>query len=219
MALIRTLSGAASLTAGDRAIAAEAARRLLAGEIIILPTDTVYGLFLHSTVPEDVARLERLKRRPQPKPLAALLREDGRLVAFMREAIRPLAGKDAERLIPGALTLVTPFAEWNGLLPSELATLPYPAIGVRIPAHEFVQEVLAGCGGWALATSANAADKPTPAVLDEVLLAFGADSVSFTVDGGECAETPSAVVELRDGELHILRSHPLLIHQRVRRAD
>jgi hypothetical protein len=124
MARIRRLSGATPLTPNDRAIAAEAADRLLAGELIILPTDTVYGLFLHSTAPEAIARLERLKHRPQPKPLAALLREDERLVAFMRGTVEPLAGGAAEKLIPGALTLIAPFAEWRGLLPPELAALP-----------------------------------------------------------------------------------------------
>ncbi len=210
MARIRRLSGATPLTPNDRAIAAEAADRLLAGELIILPTDTVYGLFLHSTAPEAIARLERLKHRPQPKPLAVLLREDERLVAFMRGTVEPLAGGAAEKLIPGALTLIAPFAEWRGLLPPELAALPYPAIGVRIPAHPFLQEVLAGCGCWALATSANVADEPTPAALDEVLKTLSVDAVSFAVDGGECPQPPSAVVELSQGKLRVLRSHPLL---------
>jgi len=210
MVRVATLSGGHQLTAEDHAIAAEAARRLLAGEIVVLPTDTVYGLFLHSTAPEALARVERIKRRRQPKPLAALLREDEKLAAFMREAVLPLADEAAEKLVPGALTLVAPFAEWRGLLPQGLARLPYPAVGVRIPAHPFVQEVLALCEGWALATSANVAEEPTPASLEGVLDALGAGSVSFAVDGGNCPLAPSAVVEMKHGKLSILRPHPLL---------
>lgn len=198
------------MTTEDRAVAAEAASRLLAGEVVILPTDTVYGLLLRSTAPEAIARLERIKRRPQPKPLAALLRKEAALVALMRGFIAPLAGGATTQLVPGALTLVAPLAEWRWLLPTELAELPYPAIGIRIPAHEFLQEVLAVCGGWALATSANAADNPTPSSLTGVLEALGADNVDFAVDGGECAQAPSAVVEWSKGTIRILRSHPLL---------
>ncbi len=190
-------------------IVAQTAELLLAGGIVIFPTDTVYGLMIHGTDVEQLARLNALKGRPSDRPIAALVATDAPLVQHMRELMISLPG--AKKLIPGALTIVADRATWGNALPEPLTHLPYSRIGVRIPDHAVLQEVLARCGGWLMATSANLEGHPTPPSLKEVIAQLsGASSVGLAVDSGKCGTEPSAVVEVIGGQTRITRPHPIL---------
>lgn len=192
-------------------IVAQTAELLLAGGIVIFPTDTVYGLMIHGTDAKQLARLNALKGRSPDKPIAALVAADAPLVRHMRELVRSLGELAAKRLIPGALTIVADRGAWGNALPEPLMSLPYGSIGMRIPDHAVLQEVLARCGGWLMATSANPEGLPTPPSLKEVIAQLGgASSVELAVDGGKCGTEPSAVVEVSGSRTRITRPHPIL---------
>jgi L-threonylcarbamoyladenylate synthase len=191
------------------AVVAETAEALLAGGIVVFPTDTVYGLMIHATDAAQLARINALKKRPFDKPVAALVVVDAALIARMRELVGTLPG--AEKLIPGALTVVAERSAWANVLPHPLMSLPYSRIGVRVPDHAILQEVLARCEGWLMATSANLEGRPTPPSLTEVTAQLSeASEIALAVDGGKCTAEPSAVVEISSTETRIMRTHPLL---------
>jgi len=192
-------------------VVAQTAEVLLAGGIVIFPTDTVYGLMIHGTDAEQLARLNALKRRISGKPIPALAVADAPLVAHMRELVRSLGESAVERLIPGALTVVTDRSTWGEVLPRPLASLPYNRIGVRVPDYPALQEILSRCGGWLMATSANPEGHPTPSLLAGVIAQLGETTdIGLAVDGGECGAEPSAVMEVIGGRVRTVRSNPLL---------
>ncbi len=191
------------------AVVAETAEVLLSGGVVIFPTDTVYGLMIHAKDAAQLARINALKKRPFDKPIAALVAAEATLVGYMRELVRPLPG--AEKLIPGPLTVVAERSAWANVLPHPLMSVPYSRIGVRVPDHAALQEVLVRCEGWLMATSANLEGRPTPPSPGEVTAQLGeAPEITLAVDGGLCAAAPSAIVEISGSEMRIMRPHSLL---------
>ena len=119
---------------------AEAAALLMKGGVVILPTDTVYGIAAHPGYPEAVARICTIKGRSGDKPIALLVADPEAITRF--GAIFPEAAKAlAARYWPGALTLVLPCGERHE--------------GFRVPAHDGACALLAACGGVLRVTSAN----------------------------------------------------------------
>jgi L-threonylcarbamoyladenylate synthase len=172
---------------------------LAAGELAIVPTDTVYGL-ASSPEEEPVRRLYRAKGRAEPKPTALVAAD----VEVLLELIPELAGR-AERaaraLLPGAYTLVLPnpsrrFPWLTGDRPE--------TIGVRIPAVDGVaRELLAGARAL-VATSANHPGGPDPHRLEDVPPELRA-AVAAEVDAGELPGTPSTVLDLTGAEPRVIR--------------
>ena len=163
-----------------------------AGGVVVFPADTVYGLACDPENPEAVARLYELKGRPPDKPAAVMF--------FSVEVLPELGPRTralAERLLPGAVTL---------LVPSERFPLSGGAgtLGLRVPDLPAFADVTVPV----LQSSANLTGGPDARRLEDVpeSIRRGADLV---LDGGELAGTPSTVVDLRDyetfGELAIVR--------------
>ncbi|MEO0347056.1 MAG: L-threonylcarbamoyladenylate synthase [Pseudomonadota bacterium] len=156
-----------------------AARALSRGELIGLPTETVYGLAADAANPEAVARVFAAKERPQFNPLISHVAD---LEMAMREGRfdgRALAL--AEAFWPGPLTLVVPVAETGQS--SELARAGLSTIGLRVPHHPIAQALLRAHGGPISAPSANPSGKLSPTAADDVRAGLG-DSVSVLLDGG-----------------------------------
>jgi L-threonylcarbamoyladenylate synthase len=157
----------------------DAVAALRAGQAVILPTDTVYGL---CALPEHEDVLYELKGRDRSKPVALVAADIDALLA----AVPGLDRAMLERYLPGAYTLV------------------FESAGVRVPnlppvAAEVVREV-----GVVAATSANLSGGPDPRrvedVPEEIRVAVGA-----IVDAGELPGTPSTVIDLRGAKPVILR--------------
>lgn len=165
----------------------DAVAALERGALVVLPTDSVYGLAarLH---PATVAELIRIKARPPDKPLPVLGSTAGQLasVAVLDETALVLA----RDFWPGPLTLVLPRAEGFDL---DLGGGP-DTVGVRIPAHEVARALLERAGPLAV-TSANRSGEPPATTVDEARVAFG-DEIPVYLDGGLAAGTPSTVVSL-----------------------
>jgi L-threonylcarbamoyladenylate synthase len=128
-----------------------AAAALRAGELVIFPTETVYGLGCDAASPRAVARLFAAKGRPSFNPLIAHVLD---LAAARREAdLHPLAVALAEKFWPGPLTLVAPRRTDSTI--AELACAGLATVALRAPAHPVARALLAGFGGAIAAPSAN----------------------------------------------------------------
>jgi L-threonylcarbamoyladenylate synthase len=179
---------------------AQALAALRAGELAVLPTDTVYGLAATAYRAEPARRLYALKRRPPEQPTALVASDLDVLFECVPE-LRGRAGVVARALLPGPYTLVFPnpacrFAWLTGSTPD--------AIGVRVPAVAGVAaEVLAGAGAL-VATSANLPGGPEPRALRDVPPELAAGAAAL-VDGGELPGTASTVLDLTGLEPRVVR--------------
>ena len=154
------------------------------GGVVVFPADTVYGLACDPENPAAVQRLYALKGRPPDKPAAVMFFDRDRALAALPE-LGPRTRALAERLLPGAVTL---------LVPSDRFPLAGGAgtLGLRVPDLP----AFAGVTVPVLQSSANLAGGPDARRLDEVpeTIRRGADLV---IDGGELGGTPSTVIDLR----------------------
>ena len=182
---------------------AEAIAHLLAGGVVAIPTDTVYGLAALATSVEAVGALIDLKGREQQQPIAVLV-DTVEAVAPYLEAASALDG--IGRFWPGALTAVV-LARPGGLVPP-VVTEPASTIGVRMPDDELARAVIRGCGGVLAVTSANRHGEPAATSAEECVAAFGDTLV--VLDGGTRNGTaPSTVVDLTGPRPRILRAGPI----------
>lgn len=188
--------------AADADGVAEAARLLGAGEIVALPTETVYGLAADACDGEAVARIYAAKGRPSINPLIVHvpgLSKAEDLVTFDDRARRL-----AERFWPGPLTLVLPRREHAGI--ASLVAAGLPTLAVRTPAHPVMQAVLAATARPLAAPSANrsGAISPTRAAHAAASLA---GRVPLVLEGGPAAVgLESAIVSvLPDEPARLLR--------------
>ncbi|HEY2354211.1 MAG TPA: L-threonylcarbamoyladenylate synthase [Gaiellaceae bacterium] len=157
----------------------DAVAALRAGQAVILPTDTVYGL---CTLPEHEDVLYELKGRDRSKPVALIAADVNGLLA----AVPGLDRAVLERYLPGAYTLV------------------FESAGVRVPnlppaAAEVVRAV-----GVVAATSANLSGGPDPRRVEDISEEIRA-AVGAIVDAGALPGTPSTVLDLRGDEPVVLR--------------
>ncbi len=171
-----------------RATAIEALRR---GEIVALPTDTVYGIAIPLETPEGIEQLFAVKRRPPQKGIALLLGsvEQGAEIGILDHRAHALA----RRYWPGPLTIVVP-ARPEAHLP-EVLTGGLPTVGLRLPDHP-APRALAAAVGPLPTTSANLSGDPDSLTADEVVARLG-DAVAVVLDGGRTrGAVPSTVVDL-----------------------
>jgi len=193
----------AVLEADDPDSLERAVALLRSGEVVAVPTDTVYGLAVDPRLPEAVERVFALKERPAAVALPILVgsAEQVEVVAGVLEsAARGLA----DRWWPGPLTLVVPrkrgFDADLGGGPTGRWT-----VGVRWPDHPVVRALCLAVGPLAV-TSANPHGRPPATTADEVAGAFaGAGPLAAVLDGGVCAGLPSTVVECRGPASRCLR--------------
>jgi len=185
-----------------------AAAALADGEVVAVPTDTVYGLAVDPTQPEAVHRLFALKGRPSDVPLPVLVASSEQ-VGVVAGELGPAARSLGERYWPGPLTLVVPRR------PGFTVDLGGPAsargtVGVRRPDQPVVVALCELLGPLAV-TSANRHGAAPATTAEEVVEAFaGADQPTVVLDGGVCRGVPSTVVECRGPASRCLREGALL---------
>lgn len=186
---------------------AEAARLILAGEPVAVPTETVYGLAADATNAEAVARIYEAKGRPSFNPLIvhvpdlAAAEKIGEFGAQAREL--------AERHWPGPLTLVVPL-RGNAAIAS-IVTAGLPMIGLRVPSHPAMQALLRAVGRPLAAPSANASGAISPTRAEHVLKSLGG-RIPLIVDGGATERgLESTIIAATGGGLRLLRPGPIQI--------
>jgi L-threonylcarbamoyladenylate synthase len=179
----------------------EAVAALAAGEPVVLPTDTVYGLCANPFSEAPVRRAYRLKGRDDEQP-SALLAADVDLLFECVPELRSRVGVLIRALLPGSLTLVVPnpAGRYRWLTGTKTESL-----GVRVAElPEAAAEVLARAG-CVMATSANLPGRPDPARLEDVPEELRA-GCSAVVDGGRLPGIPSTVIDLTGEEPRIVRA-------------
>lgn len=149
------------------------------GDLIGLPTETVYGLAGDATKPETVAKIYALKNRPNFNPLIAHVssHEQAEEIGQFSE----LAKKLASNFWPGPLTLVVPMQSDSPVC--DLARAGLDTQAIRMPSHPIAQSVLAAFGKPLVAPSANMSGKVSPTSNSHVKQEFG-DALPCILDGG-----------------------------------
>lgn len=178
----------------------QAVEAVRAGELVVLPTDTVYGLACTPYHEEPVRSLSALKGRSADQPIALVAASVDWLLECVPE-LRGRAAMVARALLPGPFTLV---------LPNPARRYPWltgargETIGVRVPAVSGVAEEALAALGAVAATSANLHGGVDPRRLrdvpEEVL-----SHVSAAVDGGELPGSPSTILDLTAARPVVLR--------------
>ena len=176
---------------------------LRAGELIIIPTDTVYGLA--GELSAHVARrIYAAKNRRYDLPLPVLIADLGQLAQVAR-SIPSAAELLGRRYWPGPLTLVLQRAE---SVPSEV-TSGGETVGVRVPDHELMLAMLEHYGSPIVATSANPSGCPSATQVSELSDSL-LDAVAVVLDAGPCTlRQASTVLDLTTRPPHVLRPGPI----------
>ena len=174
---------------------------LLRGELIILPTETVYGLACDAGNPHAAAKVFEAKGRPQFNPLIAHV--TGLEGALAIAALSPRAQRLGEAFWPGPLTLVAPIRDSDAV--SDLARAGLDTVAVRAPDHPVAQALLTAIARPLAAPSANRSGRPSPTTLADALEETGAFAAA-ALDGGPCrVGLESTVLGEIEGELVLLR--------------
>ncbi len=190
--------------AGDRYPALVRARDALrAGELVVVPTDTVYGIAADPFAPGATAKIFTVKNRPRALPLPVLISRPRQAWALC-DSVPPGAAELAAAFWPGALTLVmpqTPDLDWD--LGENVGT-----IALRMPDRAETLELIERTGPLAV-TSANLSGELTPPDVEQIRARLGED-VAIYLDGGSAKGVEgSTIVDLARRRPAIVREGPI----------
>ena len=181
----------------------DAVTRLKAGNIVALPTETVYGLAGLALSEVSVQKIFDLKKRPATNPLIVHVWNLG--MAEKLANFSDLAYRISSLFWPGPLTLVLPK---KGVVP-DLVTAGNDTVALRMPKHPVFCEILKKVDQPLAAPSANPANRTSPTMPEHLFDLFG-DNCPPTVDGGKCLiGLESTVLDLSNRNPKILRYGPL----------
>ena len=180
-------------TAVERAVAT-----LQAGDLVVLPTDTVYAIVADAFQNGATQRLLGAKRRGREVPLSLLIRNPRQVIGLAREV-----PETAERLMasywPGPVALVLPE---QPEMPWELGHTA-GAITLRMPAHDLLLAIAAEVGPLAC-SGANRRGGLAPTSVEQADVQIG-DAVELIVDAGPCAPALTTIVDCTRDDVHVLR--------------
>ena len=180
----------------------DAADDLSAGNLVVYPTDTVYGIGADIFNEEAIKKLYSVKKRPYDMPLSVAVASKE-----MMENVAELndnADKLIKEFLPGPLTIII---KKRSEVP-DILTSSSQKVGLRIPDHPIALE-LAKRAGPVVATSANIHFQPDAVNVRMAVDAFG-DSVSTYIDAGPSPSgKPSTIVWLKDDEWEVVRRGPI----------
>ena len=189
----------------DDASETAAADLLRGGQIVAIPTETVYGLAADASNADAVAKIYAAKGRPDFNPLIVHVRD--KAAAEQLAVFDDLAKRLAAAFWPGPLTLVLPLRQDAGV--AKAVTAGLSTIAIRCPAHRVMQSVLAKTGLNLAAPSANKSGGISPTLAEHVAASLG-NAVPLILDAGPCeAGLESTIVAVRAAGWEILRPGPI----------
>jgi L-threonylcarbamoyladenylate synthase len=192
------------LPADDPQTLARATAALERGGLVVVPTDTVYGVAARLDRPEAVARLYVAKGRPEDRPIPVLISSPDRLARLTRD-LPAGAAAFAGQFWPGALTIALP----RSAAVPDLVVAGGDTVGLRMPDHPFALALIGACGGALAVTSANRSGEPSLREATAVAEAIGA-AVDLIVDSGTApGGLASTVVALDAAGPRVLREGPI----------
>lgn len=174
------------------------------GEVIVYPTETLYGLGVDAENEDAIQRLIEVKGREEGKPISLLVAGE--------EMLRRVAGPIPEPAFPlmrafwpGPLTIVLPASERL----SSVLTGPGRTVGVRVSSHPIAESLVESLGRPITTTSANPAGERPARTLEEARSYFGS-RVTVYIEGGDLGHVPgSTVIEVWNGGWKMVREGPI----------
>ena len=187
------------ISQGNDSAAQETLNVIRSGGVVAVPTDTVYGIACSVNNSAAIQSLYKIKIRESIKAIPVLIADLNQLDQVAK-SLNDYAIKLAQSFWPGALTLIV---AKNLLLPANLTI--HPTVGVRIPDHDWLREIIRKTGPLA-ATSANISGEASPSTANQVLEQLNG-RIELVIDGGECkGGIASTVVDCSGEEFNILRN-------------
>lgn len=204
------MSGATELLPASREGILRAGELLAAGELVGIPTETVYGLAADARNPQAVLRIFQAKGRPADNPLIVHIADAADLEQVAEaEQISKTARKLASLFWPGPLTLVLP--KRSDIPPETSAGLD--TVGIRCPSHPAAREIIRASGTVLAAPSANLSGTPSPTLASHVMDDFSG-RIAAVVDGGPCqVGLESTVVSFEGERVRLLRPGGVTLEQ------
>lgn len=166
--------------------------------IVIMPTDTIYGIVAKATNEDVIKRVYSLKRRDDRKPMLILVSDNEMLKDYV-SSINELEQTLIDNLWPGPLTII--FDKKNI---SDLLTGGLPTVGIRIPNNKEMFDIISSVGVPLLSTSVNLSGEKSATCVSNINKTM-LDNVDFVYDNGECNDVPSTIIRVVNGEVKILR--------------
>lgn len=176
----------------------KAIKALSQGEIIVYPTDTLYGLGADIFNDNAVRKIFEIKRRPSndPLPVAVSNLQELEKIAYIDDKNRELV----ESFLPGKLALILKKKDCV----SDVITGGFDKVAVRIPDNKIALKLLTDFGPIT-ATSANIHGKKTPGIINDIKMQFKEKDVSIYLDIGKLIGEPSTIVDMAGEQIRIIR--------------
>jgi L-threonylcarbamoyladenylate synthase len=173
---------------------------LESGQLVALPTETVYGLAANALNETAVAKIFEVKNRPSFNPLIVHIKDSSEIFKYSKN-LAPLSLRLAEKFMPGPLTLLV---EKKDIIP-DIVTSGLNTVGLRVPAHELTRTLLKMLAFPLAAPSANPFGYISPTSAQHVADQLGG-KIPYILDGGDCpVGIESTIVEALDNEIIIHR--------------
>ena len=194
----------------SRDVVHRAVQAVAEGKVVVFPTETVYGLGVQALNSRAVSRLLQIKGRKRGHPVALAIRSAEEARDYVPD-MSPLAARLARRCWPGPVTLVLANSHPESLirqLPAivQEAVSPRGTVGLRVPGHPLLQDVLRMIAGPLALSSANRSGQPEATTAEQVLDALG-EEVELVLDDGRCRfGQPSSVVRVTGRRYEVLRA-------------
>ncbi len=187
------------LNADDYALA-KAVDFLNEGNVVALPSETVYGLAARADSEDGIKRIFSVKNRPADNPLILHCDSSDMAIKYLLQHDERFFNL-AKAFWPGPLTIVAK----RSLLVNDFVTAGQDTVAVRVPANDFFRSVINGCGVPIAAPSANISGRPSPTDAQEVYNQLNG-SIPLIADGGSCSVgVESTIVLLSDSGATLLR--------------
>lgn len=183
---------------------------LRAGEVLVYPTETVYGLGCDATNQEAVNKIFSIKKRQQEKSVLVIAADLNMMLDYIEWT--PKLQELADKYWPGPLTIVAPIKFQNDLASGVIAQ--DNTIAFRVTDHPLAHELSEKLGRPLVSTSANIAAMSNPYEIEQVIKMFAEeiDQPDIIIDGGELSHrSPSTIVKLIGDDIVVLRQGELII--------
>jgi L-threonylcarbamoyladenylate synthase len=181
-------------------------KSLKKGKVVVLPTDTSYGLAAKALDKNAVERLYGIKKRPKKSPLTIFVRNFSQISKFAEISER--TKKLFNKFLPGPLSLIVP--KKNNLFPKLI--ISKNDIGFRIPDNKIIIKILKKIDFPITATSANVSGDKEPYSIEEILKQYKNKTLKpdLVIDVGRLKKTkPSTIVDLSGDKMKLIRKGPI----------
>ena len=187
---------------------AQAADAIRAGQLVAVPTETVYGLAGNGLDPAAVAQIYEVKGRPAVKPLSLMVHDASAMAHYCID-VPPAAYSLAEAFWPGPMTMIVPKGD---CIPDEVSC-GLDTVGIRLPSHPMARALIRESGVPLAAPSANTSGRPSTTTAEHVMRDMDG-KIAAILDGGACGVgVESTVITLALERPRLLRPGGITLEQ------